>query len=43
VLAAIEARDTSGIEPATLEKVEHMIARSAHKRALPPVFRAEVK
>ena len=41
VLAAIEARDTSGIEPATLEKVEHMIAGSAHKRALPPVFRVE--
>jgi len=39
-LAAIEAGDTSGIEPATLEKVQHMIARSAHKRALPPVFRA---
>jgi NAD+ synthase len=43
VLAAIEARDTSGIEPATLEKVEHMIAGSAHKRALPPLFRAEVR
>ncbi|HUV89663.1 MAG TPA: quinolinate synthase NadA [Anaerolineae bacterium] len=39
-LAAIEAGDTSGIELATLEKVQHMIARSAHKRALPPVFRA---
>ena len=38
VLAAIEAGDTSGIEPATLEKVRRMIARSAHKRAMPPVF-----
>ena len=38
VLAAIEAGNTSGIEPATLEKVQRMIARSAHKRAMPPVF-----
>ena len=38
VLAAIEAGNTSGIEPATLEKVRRMIARSAHKRAMPPVF-----
>ena len=38
VLAAIEAGDTSGIAPATLEKVEGMIARSAHKRAMPPIF-----
>jgi NAD+ synthase len=43
VLIAIEARDTSGIEPATLEKVERMIAGSAHKRVLPPVFRAKVE
>jgi NAD+ synthase len=41
VLAAIEAQDTSGIEPATLAKVQGMIARSAHKRAMPPVFRVE--
>jgi NAD+ synthase len=38
VLAAIEAGDTSGIEPATRDKVQGMIARSAHKRVLPPVF-----
>jgi NAD+ synthase len=38
VLAAIEAGNASGIEPATLEKVQRMIARSAHKRAMPPVF-----
>jgi NAD+ synthase len=37
VLAAIEAGDTLDIEPAMLAKVEGMIARSAHKRALPPV------
>jgi nicotinate-nucleotide pyrophosphorylase (carboxylating) len=43
VLAAIEAGDTSGIEPATLEKVQGMIARSAHKRAMPPVFRGDEK
>jgi len=39
VLAAIEVGDTSDIEPATLEKVQGMIARSGHKRAMPPVFR----
>jgi len=39
VLAAIEAGDTSGIEPTTLAKVRDMIARSEHKRAMPPVFR----
>jgi NAD+ synthase len=39
VLAAIEAGDTSGIEPATLEKVRGMIAGSEHKRAMPPLFR----
>ena len=38
VLAAIEAGDTSRIKPATLEKVQGMIARSEHKRAMPPVF-----
>jgi NAD+ synthase len=38
VLAAIEQEETSGVESATLEKVQGMIARSAHKRALPPVF-----
>jgi len=39
VLAAIEAGDVSDIEPAVLEKVRGMMARSAHKRAMPPVFR----
>ena len=39
VLAAIEAGDTSAIEPAALEKVQGMVARSEHKRAMPPVFR----
>lgn len=38
VLAAIEAGDTSGIDAAMLQKVQRMIASSAHKRALPPVF-----
>lgn len=41
VLVAIEAGDTSAIESATLEKVQGMIARSAHKRAMPPVFQVE--
>ena len=39
ILAAIEAGDTLAIEPERLSKVQGMIARSAHKRALPPVFR----
>jgi nicotinate-nucleotide pyrophosphorylase (carboxylating) len=39
VLKALEAGDTSGFEPATLEKVRKMIARSEHKRAMPPAFR----
>ena len=41
VLAAIEAGDTAGIDPATLEKVQGMVARSAHKRAMPPIFRQD--
>jgi NAD+ synthase len=40
VLAAIEAGEMGGVEPVTLEKVQQMIARSAHKRVMPPVFRA---
>jgi NAD+ synthase len=40
VLVAIEKGDTSGVEPATLEKVQGMIACSAHKRAMPPIFRS---
>ena len=39
VLAAIAAGDTAGIEPATLEKVRGMMARSAHKLVMPPLFR----
>ncbi len=42
VLAAIAAGDTSGIAPATLEKVQGMMAASEHKRAMPPVFRIAV-
>ena len=38
VLTAIETGDTDSIIPATLKKVQDMIARSAHKRALPPIF-----
>lgn len=38
VLAALEAGDTAGIDPVALEKVQAMIACSAHKRALPPIF-----
>jgi NAD+ synthase len=41
VLTAIEAGDTAHIDLATLEKVQGMIARSAHKRAIPPVCRVE--
>jgi NH3-dependent NAD+ synthetase len=39
VLAAIEAGEIAGIEPATLDKVQGMIAGSAHKRAMPPMFK----
>ncbi|MEE8390706.1 MAG: NAD+ synthase [Anaerolineae bacterium] len=39
VLAAIAAGDTSGIQLATLEKVQAMMATSEHKRAMPPTFR----
>ena len=42
VLAAIAAGHTSGIAPATLEKVRGMMAASEHKRAMPPVFRVAV-
>lgn len=36
-LAAIEAGQTEGVDPALLEKVQGMIAASEHKRAAPPV------
>jgi NAD+ synthase len=42
-LIAVEAGDTSGIEPATLEKVRGMIAASEHKRVMPPIFPVESK
>ncbi|MBN1976559.1 MAG: NAD+ synthase [Anaerolineae bacterium] len=41
VLAAIEVGDTAGIDPATLKKVQGMVARSAHKRAMPSIFRQD--
>jgi NAD+ synthase len=37
-LQAIAAGDTSGIEPATLERVQRMIAASEHKRRPAPIF-----
>ena len=39
VLEAIEAGDTSGIESETLTKVQQMVGRSTHKRAMPPIFK----
>jgi NAD+ synthase len=39
VLFAIGAEDTAGIDPAVVAKVEGMVARSDHKRALPPIFK----
>jgi len=41
VLIAIQAGVTSDIEPAVLEKLQGMIDRSAHKRAMPPVFKVQ--
>ncbi len=38
-LAAIEVGDTAGTDPTVLERVQEMAARSAHKRAMPPLFR----
>ncbi len=38
VLAAIASGETRDIAAATLEKVERMIASSAHKRAMPPIY-----
>jgi len=37
-LAAIEKGQTDGIEPATLARVQGMMAQSEHKRRTPPVF-----
>ena len=39
VLAAIEAGDTATVEPSVLRRVEGMVARSSHKREMPPAFR----
>ncbi|MBS3783741.1 MAG: NAD(+) synthase, partial [Anaerolineae bacterium] len=39
VLKAIASQETSDVDPVTLEKVETMIASSAHKRAMPPTFK----
>jgi len=38
VLRAIESGDTANVEPATLAKVQNMMARSEHKRHMPPAF-----
>jgi NAD+ synthase len=37
-LAAIEARQTEGIDPTVLAKVERMMASAAHKLAMPPAY-----
>lgn len=38
ILMAIEAGDTSSVDPVLLEKVQNMIARSEHKREAVPEF-----
>jgi NAD+ synthase len=38
VLKAIESAETTRVAPATLKRVERMIATSAHKRQMPPIF-----
>jgi len=38
ILAALEAGDVSGLDPAQVAKVRGMMARSEHKRRLPPIF-----
>lgn len=38
VLQAIAAGETDRVDPDTLQRVREMIERSAHKRAMPPVF-----
>lgn len=37
-LQALDTGDTAAIDPATLEKVQRMIALSAHKRRLAPIY-----
>jgi NAD+ synthase len=39
VLMAIEAGATDDVAPATLARVEGLIAYSEHKRAMPPIFK----
>ncbi|MGD8996751.1 MAG: NAD+ synthase [Anaerolineae bacterium] len=38
VLMAIAAGETAQVPPVTLDKVRRLIANSAHKRAMPPIF-----
>ncbi len=38
ILAAMEAGDLSGLDPAAVEKVRRMIDHSEHKRRMPPIF-----
>ncbi len=38
IIDGLERGDTSGFDHETVRRVEQMISRSAHKRALPPVF-----
>jgi NAD+ synthase len=40
-LAAIDSGQTASVDPVLLDKVQRMIAASAHKRALPPVYGAK--
>jgi NAD+ synthase len=37
-LQALKSGDTSGIDPAQLERVRRMVETSAHKRSMPPIF-----
>jgi NAD+ synthase len=38
VLAALEAGDTTGLDPALLARVESKIEATAHKRSTPPIY-----
>jgi NAD+ synthase len=37
ILRAIEVGRTDGMDPVLLERVQHMMAASAHKRMMPPI------
>lgn len=39
VLSAISSGETSDLDAAALERVEQMVTSSAHKRAMPPIFK----